>query len=49
MVIKELKSDQSRIILTAEKGVAMVVMDRQDYIAKAQCLLAPFQRLHPQT
>ena len=34
--IKELKSDQSRIILTADKEVAMVVMDRQDYNTKAQ-------------
>ena len=37
--IKELKSDQSRIILTADKGIAMVVMDRWDYNTKAQCLL----------
>ena len=37
--IKELKTDQSRIIFTADKGVAMVVMARQDYINKAQGLL----------
>ena len=38
-VIKELKSDKSRIILTADKGVAMVVMERQDYNTKPQGLL----------
>ena len=27
------------MILTADKGVAMVVMDRQDYISKARGLL----------
>ena len=37
--IKELKNDQSRIILTADKGVTMVVMDRQDYITKTKGLL----------
>ena len=37
--IKELKSDQSRIILTADKGVAMVVIGRQEYNTKAQGLL----------
>ena len=37
--IKELKSDSSRVILTVDKGVAMVVMDKQDYLNKAQKLL----------
>ena len=37
--IRKLKTDQSTIILTTDKGVAMVVMDRQDYINKAQGLL----------
>ena len=31
--------DQSRIILTADKGTAMVVMDRQDYNCNALELL----------
>ena len=38
--IRELKRDKSRIVLTADKGVAMVVMDRQDYINKSNNLLA---------
>ena len=28
--------DRDRIVLTADKGVAMVVMDKQDYINKAK-------------
>ena len=37
--IRELKRDRDRIVLTADKGVAMVVMDKQDYINKANQLL----------
>ena len=37
--LRELKRDRDRIVLTADKGVAMVVMDRQDYINKANQLL----------
>ena len=37
--LTELKQDSSRGILTANKGVAMVVMDQQDYTNKAQALL----------
>ena len=37
--IKELKRDDSRIILTADKGVAMVVLNKEDYIMKAKHLL----------
>ena len=37
--IKELKSDKTRIILMTDMGVAMVVMDGQDYITKVQGLL----------
>ena len=33
--IRELKRDKSGIILIADKGAAMVAMDRQDYIDKA--------------
>ena len=38
--IKELKRDKSRIALTADKGVAMVVMDIPGYINKSNYLLA---------
>ena len=38
--IKEFKRDKCRIVLTADKGVAMVVMDRQEYINKSNNLLA---------
>ena len=37
--IQELKRDDSRIILTADKGVAMVVLNKEDYIQKAKHLL----------
>ena len=35
-----MKGDKDRLVLTADKGVAMVVMDRQDYINKSNNLLA---------
>ena len=35
----ELRKDQSRVILTADKGVALVIMDRNEYNNKAQELL----------
>ena len=37
--IDELRRDKNRIILTADKGVSMVVMDRDDYNKKAEELL----------
>ena len=37
--LRELKRDRDHIVLTAYKGVAMVIMDRQDYINKANQLL----------
>ena len=40
LAIRELKKDRDRIVLTAGKGVAMVSMDRQDYISKANNLLS---------
>ena len=40
MGLAELKKDKDRILLTADKGVAMVVMDKEDYINKGQELLA---------
>ena len=38
--LTELKKDSKRIVLTADKGMAMVVMDRKDYIDKATILLS---------
>ena len=52
---KELKTDQSRTMLTADMGIGMVVMDREDYINKAEILLGQghlqihFQRPNLQT
>ena len=37
--IQELKKDKERIILTVDKGVSMVVMDKEDYIKKSEELL----------
>ena len=37
--LKEVKKDRDCIVLTADMGVAMVIMDRQDYINKANTLL----------
>ena len=39
IALRELKRDRDCIVLTADKGVAMVVMDKQDYINKANQLL----------
>ena len=36
----ELGKDSNRIVLTADKGVAIVVMDRKDYIDKATNILS---------
>ena len=38
--LSQLKKDKDKVVLTADKGMAMVVMDRQDYINKAKELLA---------
>ena len=38
--LAQLKKDKDRVVLIADKGVAMVVMDKQDYINKAEELLA---------
>ena len=35
----QLKKDKDRLVLTTDKGVAMVVMDKEDYIYKAEELL----------
>ena len=37
--IGELKRDNSRLVLTADKGVTLVVMDKEDYVQKAKELL----------
>ena len=37
--IRELKGDRGPIVLTADKGVAIVIMDRQDHINKSNNLL----------
>ena len=36
--IKELKEDDFGVVLTADKRLAMAVMDRDDYMDKAQAL-----------
>ena len=37
--LAQLKNDKDRVVLTADNGVAMVVMDKEDYIQKAESLL----------
>ena len=37
--LTQLKQDSSRVVLTADNGVVMVIMDQQDYTNKAQALL----------
>ena len=37
--LRQLRDDKSRMVLTADKGVALVVIDRTDYIRKAKELL----------
>ena len=37
--MRELREDKTRVILTADKGVAMVAMDKQDYTHKVLSLL----------
>ena len=34
------QKDKDRVILTADKGSTMVVMDREDYITKVEALLS---------
>ena len=38
--MKELKKDQDRMVLTDDKGVSMVFMDREDYEKKSRELLS---------
>ena len=37
--LRQLRDDKSRMVLTADKGVALVVIDRTEYIQKAKELL----------
>ena len=37
--IKQLKADKDRIILTTDKGIALVILEKKDYIEKAKQLL----------
>ena len=37
--LAQLKKDKKRVVLTADKGVAMVVMDKEDYIKMAESLI----------
>ena len=34
--LKELKEDRDRVILTTDKGVTLVIMEKNDYIQKAE-------------
>ena len=45
--IKEPRDDSFRVILTVDKGVTMVVMDKQDYHNKAQKPLADTDTYEP--
>ena len=46
--IKELKKDQDRMVLPADKGVSMVVMDREEYERKSEDLFnQPTYRVLP--
>ena len=38
--LTQLKKEKDRVVLIVDKGVAMVVMDKQEYINKAEELLA---------
>ena len=40
IALSQLRKDQHRVILTADMGAAMVVLDKEDYISKAQELLS---------
>ena len=38
--LKELKNDNTRMLLTVEKGVSLVVIDKKEYIKKLEELLS---------
>ena len=39
--LAQLKRDKDRVIPTADKGVAMVVMDREEYVTKGTRIIIP--------
>ena len=39
LALKNLRKDKDHIIVTADKGVALVVMDKTEYITKCEALL----------
>ena len=45
--LKQLKTDKDLMVLTADKGVAMVVMDRQECIPNARALLEDTNTYRP--
>ena len=47
--IHQLKKDTTRMVLTADKGVCLVVVDKEDYIKKSEeLLLKPTYKILPQ-
>ena len=38
-VLREMKRDKTRMVLTADKGVSLVVLDKEEYTAKSEDLL----------
>ena len=38
-MLREMKRDNTRMVLTADKGVSMVMVDREEYTAKSEELL----------
>ena len=48
-VLKELKQDKDRVILTVDKGMALIVVDRQEYISKTMGLLGGKDTYRPLT
>ena len=46
--LKELRLDKKRFILTVDKGMAIVVLYRYDYIIKAMDLLAEGDTYRPE-
>ena len=47
--LKELRKDWSRVIPTAEKGMIMMLLNKQDYINKAQDVLSKKDTYRPIT
>ena len=45
--LKELRKVNTRVILTADKGVCLVVMDKEEYIGKAELLKEETYKIIP--